>query len=179
MHAKFTSRFTQLQNVLAAYTEEIKNLSYEQANQTPANGGWSIAQVVFHISNAEKGVVQYLQKKLQNPQESEPAGLKSYYRATLLRYALRSKKKFRIPKALEQPQGPYPLPVLMDSWQLTRTELKNLLISINPADINKQLFKHPVVGKISLKQTLGFMTDHAQRHLEQIRKIKAELKVQG
>jgi hypothetical protein len=178
MHPKFNRRFTQLEHVFAAYEAEIKNLSDELANQPPPNGGWSIAQVIFHIASAEKGIIQYLQKKLQNPTESKPAGLKSYYRATLLRYALRSKRKFRAPKALEQPQGTYSLSDLMNQWQLSRTELKNIFTSVNAADVNRQLFKHPVVGKISLKQTLGFMTDHAQRHLEQIKNIKAQLTLQ-
>jgi len=176
MHPKFQKRFSDLQKLLDQYEKELEGVSFEQSNQVPPSGGWSIAQVVFHISIVEKGVILYIQKKMINPAESKKAGLKSFYRAALLRYALRSKRKFRAPKVLDTPQGPYQVNDLLKEWRTTRKELEKLFDSIADADVNRQFFKHPVVGKINLKQTLGFMADHKQRHLDQIIQLKQELK---
>lgn len=172
MNPKFKKRFNHLQKLLADYENEVENLSFEQANQIPASGGWTIAQVIHHISHVEKSVILYIQKKLINPKESKKSGIKSSYRAALLRYALRSKRKFKAPKVLENPVGPYQIKELIDEWKLTRKELEKLLDSVSDADINRELFKHPVVGKINLKQTLGFMGDHTKRHLDQIVQLK-------
>lgn len=175
MNSKFENRFNRLQDLFKEYEKEIKNISHEQANKNPETGGWSMAEVVFHVSHAEKIIVQYIQKKLINPEESRRAGLKSWYRASLLRFALRSKRKFRAPKVLDDPKGPYEKDALFSEWKIIRATLSQTFNSVPREHINRQLFKHPVVGKINLYQTLGFMGDHMQRHLEQVRRIKKEI----
>jgi len=175
MEELFRKRFKRLQDLLSSYENEAADLSYDQLNQTPATGGWSINQVIHHMSGVEAGTILYIQKKLINPEENKKAGLKSFYRAALLRYALRSKRKFRAPKILTEPVGPYDVNELFTLWKITRKNLESLYDSIPAEHKNRQLFKHPVVGKINLKQTLGFMGDHMQRHLDQIQKIKSTL----
>ncbi len=176
MNKIFEKRFNILQDLLKEYEDELKNISDEEANQKPGSGGWSIAEVVYHISIAEKGIIQYIQKKLIDPAESKKAGLKSFYKAALLRYALRSSRKFRAPKVLDEPKGPYEKDQLLKDWQATRLQLEELYKKVPDEYIRHQLFRHPVVGKINLKQTLGFMADHMQRHLDQIRVIKVILR---
>jgi hypothetical protein len=175
MEELFQKRFQRLQDLLQTYQNEVNGLSHDQLNQTPGSGGWSINQVIHHISGAEAGTILYIQKKLINPSESKNAGIKSLYRSTLLRYALRSKRKFRAPKVLTEPTGPYHVEELFTAWKATRNELEKLFDSIPAEHKKRQLFRHPVVGYISLKQTLGFMGHHMQRHLEQIQRIKSTL----
>ena len=131
--------------------------------------------MLFRSWGAERGTILYIQKKLINPSESKNAGIKALYRSALLRYALRSKRKFKAPKVLTEPTGPYVVEELFTGWKTTREELEKLFDSIPAEHKKKQLFKHPVLGYISLKQTLGFMGDHMQRHLEQIQRIKSSL----
>lgn len=175
MNKKFEKRFNRLQDLLKEYENELKNISNDQANKNPEGGGWSTVEVIYHLSYAEKSIIQYIQKKLINPVESKKAGLKSFYRASLLRYALRSSRKFRAPKVLDDPKGPYEKEKLLSEWKITRATLMQTFSNVPVEHINRQLFKHPVVGKINLKQTLGFMGDHMQRHLEQVRRIKKEI----
>src|SRR5688572_12956350 len=173
MDELFRKRFQRLQDLLQAYQNEVKELSYDQLNQTPIEGGWSINQIIHHISGAEAGTILSIQKKLINPSESKNADVRSLYRSALLRYALRSKRKFKAPKVLTEPAGPYNVEELFMNWKSTRKDLEKLFDSIPSEHKNLQLFKHPVVGYISLKQALGFMGDHMQRHLDQIQRIKS------
>lgn len=175
MNKKFEKRFNRLQDLLGDYEKEMKNLSHEQANKKPENGGWSMAEVVYHMSHSEKSIIQYIQKKLIKPEESKSAGLKSWYRSSLLSYALKSKRKFRAPKVLDDPKGPYEPSALFSEWKIIRATLNQTISSVSAADVNRQFFKHPVVGKISLYQTLGFMGHHMQRHLEQMRRVKKQV----
>lgn len=174
MDALFAKGINRLDHLLSNYQEEVKNLSYEQLNKKPASGGWSINEVIHHMKGVEVGTILYIQKKLQTPEESKRSGIKSWYRASLLRYALRSKRKFKAPKVLTEPEGPYEVEELLKDWQITRNQLRNVFENIPAEHKNRELFKHPIVGHINLKQTLGFMGDHMQRHLEQIKGIKAE-----
>ena len=178
MNKTFQKRFNHLQDLLKQYEDELKPISYEQANKKPENGGWSIAEVVYHMSHTEKTINQYIQKKLIKPEESKPAGIKSWYRASLLRYALRSSRKFKAPKVLDEPAGPYEPNVLLSEWKIVRATLGQTFSSVAENHVSRQLFKHPVVGKINLSQTLGFMGDHMLRHLHQIRRLKATIALQ-
>ena len=178
MNKTFQKRFNHLQDLLKQYEDELKPISYEQANKNPENGGWTIAEVVYHMAHTEKAIIQYIQKKLINPEESKRSGLKSWYRACLLRYALRSSRKFKAPKVLDEPAGPYRLNDLLSEWKIIRATLGQTFSSVAENHVSRQLFKHPVVGKINLSQTLGFMGDHMQRHLDQIRKLKATIGLQ-
>lgn len=175
MNKKFEKRFNRLQDLLSEYELEMNSISYEHANKKPENGGWSMAEVVYHISHSEKSIIQYIQKKLIKPEESKSAGLKSWYRSSLLSYALRSKRKFRAPKVLDDPKGPYEPSALFSEWKIIRATLNQTISSVSKEDVNRQLFKHPVVGKISLHQTLGFMGHHMARHLEQMKRVKKEI----
>lgn len=175
MNKKFEKRFNRLQDLFGEYEKEMKNISYDQANKKPENGGWSMAEVVYHMSHTEKSIIQYIQKKLIKPEESKSAGLKSWYRSSLLSYALKSKRKFRAPKVLDDPKGPYEPSALFSEWKIIRATLHQTISSVSAADVNRQLFKHPVVGKINLHQTLGFMGHHMVRHLKQMKNVKKEV----
>ncbi len=176
MDALFIQRFNRLEDLLNEYQKETQGLSYEQLNKKPDSGGWSINEVIHHIKGVEAGTILYIQKKLQTPEESKNSGIKSWYRASLLRYALRSKRKFRAPKVLTEPDGPYEVDQLFKDWQASRDQLRKVFENVPAEHKNRELFKHPVVGYINLKQTLGFMADHMQRHLEQIQGLKSEFR---
>jgi uncharacterized damage-inducible protein DinB len=172
MNSLFQVRFDHLQYLLKEYQDEIQGLNSEQLNQKSEGGNWSIAEIIYHISHAEKAIVQYIQKKLNNPSETKKAGFKSWYKASLPRLALKSSRKFKAPKQLDEPKGPYHVDQLMEEWKTIRFALEETYHQVPEELIRHQLFKHPVVGKINLQQTLGFMADHMQRHLLQIRGIK-------
>lgn len=172
MHNSFKKKFTRLQRLLQQYEAELANVTNEQANKNSETGGWSILEIVYHVSQSERGIIKYIQKSLLKPQESKVAGLKSFYRYALLWFALKSKRKYRAPKVLEEPKGPYEKEKLMEGWKMTRVALEETIKSVPLKYIHRQLFRHPVVGGINIEQTIGFMGDHLQRHLEQIKKIK-------
>jgi len=175
MHTTFKKYFYSLQNILDQYEKEVQGLSYEQLNKLPETGGWSIAQILHHISNVEAGAFMYIEKKLQAPLESQKSGLKAAYRSALLTYALRSSKKFKAPKVLQVPEGPYEVKELFSAWKITRQKLEKALDGIADEHIKRMFFNHPIVGKINLRQTLKFHADHMNRHLLQIKGLKKSL----
>lgn len=175
MSPALKSRYKEIHHLFLEYQAAISNISNDKANRKPANDKWSINEIIYHISHAELAIVNYVQKKATAPKESPQAGFKSWYRTLLLRLALKSSRKFKAPKVLDEPNGPYDKETLINEWRIIRNNFESVLNSIPDEDIYRQLFKHPVVGKINIHQTLGFMADHMRRHLEQVKKMKREV----
>lgn len=169
------SRFKDIHHLFLEYQAAVSNISNDKANRRSADNKWSINEIIYHISHAEMAIVNYIEKKAIAPHESPKSGFKSWYRTLLLRLALKSSRKFKAPKVLDEPSGPYDKEKLINDWRDIRKSLENLLHQIPDEYVHHQLFKHPVVGKINLHQTLGFMADHMQRHLNQIKKMKREV----
>lgn len=175
MSPHLKSRYKAIHHLFLEYQAAVSNISNEKANRKPNEDKWSINEIIFHISHAELAILNYIQKKANALGEVPKAGLKSRYRTFLLRLALKSSRKFKAPKVLDQPNGPYDKEDLINEWRKIRNSFESVLNQIPDEYIHHQLFKHPVVGKINLHQTLGFMADHMQRHLSQIKKIKREV----
>lgn len=168
MDPRLQAPYQRLQQLLGEYETISRQLDFDRLNAPGPNHTWSVAEIMFHMMDAEKGTVKSLQKKLLDTQQIPRAGIKSLYRFFLLRWALRSKRKYKAPKILAQPQGPYDRGFIFEQWILVRMALEQVLVHLPAHMVNKQLFKHPYVGGLNIMQTLRFMGDHMERHLRQI-----------
>lgn len=134
-------------------------------------GKWSPAQVFQHLHDSEAGTLGYLEKKLHSPIEEVPkGGVGATVRSLLLRRALRNKKKqYKAPKVLgEMPENPN-YAELKKGYLEIRKNLRSLLDGIDKRQVGMAYFKHPVAGRLTILQTLGFLEDHFNRHFDQIK----------
>jgi len=136
---------------------------------------WSPAQVFQHLHDSETGTLNYLRKKLEAPVNEVPkGGIGSSIRARLLKRALRNKKKkYRAPKVLGEVDIEPDYPRLRDEYLEIRRDLRSLLSRIEKGQVGKAYFKHPVAGRLTISQTLGFLEDHFNRHFDQIKERSA------
>ena len=56
-------------------------------------------------------------------------------------------------------------------WEEGRAGWKELVDSLPPEQARKAIFRHPVVGMLTLGQTLQFMDEHIKRHTGQVKRI--------
>ena len=61
---------------------------------------WSLQQVLLHMSQIQDVVEDVLVKNLNKQSELRDSKLKNWYRYIMLRLALASSKKFKVPKAI-------------------------------------------------------------------------------
>jgi hypothetical protein len=171
MHAQLKPGFNQLSHTLQTILQELQKLDEIVLNQPPETGKWSCAQIMLHINLSISGTIAYLEKKMQQPQLIETTGIGAHLRSMLLNVALRSKMKFKAPKGLDQ----FPETTLLkDIESITFKNLEQLETLLNnfPANmLSKNVFKHPVAGRISMQQTLQFLDAHAVRHHKQMEHI--------
>jgi hypothetical protein len=158
-------------------TELLKQLySYDDnmLNRKPAEGAWSVAQVLHHLLLAEEGTVAYLKSKSKDLSQSHKSGLKGHWRYLLLYFAFLFPFKFKSPKAII-PSGDFlSIQEIDTKWLETRKAMKAIWMAIPEDILNNNLFKHPRAGKLSLMQMLDFFDLHYSKHENQIqRTIKA------
>lgn len=143
----------------------------ERLAQQP-NGGWNALQVTEHLIASEYGTLQYLMKKTQaSAHELEPSDEQTAEASRKLNLALKSDLKWEAPNVLAPPSGQHSLPSLISRWEELRSAWFSLLSTLDEAYIHRQVFRHPIAGRLDLVQTLAFVENHIHHHVHQIRRI--------
>lgn len=158
-----------LNNLDSELNEVIKQLDsrVDQVHKSP-QGKWSPAQILHHLYTSEYGTVTYLKKKVEST-EVASAGIRGFIASFLLKRALRNQKtKFKAPEVLgEMPDKPE-FEKLRNNYLNLRKELRSVLDRFDKRMAKKAYFKHPVVGRMNIYQTLSFLEEHFDRHKKQI-----------
>lgn len=141
---------------------------------------WGGLQVVEHLMRSEAGTQTYLLKKSQaNPQELPIADMDSDERGTKLMAALASDAQWKdpTPGAMLSPEPSFrtDVQVELDRWQQA---LEKAYAALDEAFTDEmwwkvQVFNHPIAGRLSLQDTLGFGVVHVRHHLHQLNRIAA------
>mgnify|MGYP006289343917 CR=1 FL=1 len=170
MQKQLDSRLTGMETRLAKMIAHLETLEQEKLHHKP-DGKWSPAQIFQHLHDSEIGTLSYLEKKINEKKGEVPlGGLGSKLRSFILSRALRNKKKkYRAPKVLGEPGEKPNFEFLKTDYLEARRKLRTLLSKLEKKDLKKAYFKHPVAGRLTIVQTLGFLEDHFERHFEQIK----------
>lgn len=169
MLSKLQIEFDSLNHSLNQMLTYMDNLSIEKLYASNPEE-WSAAQILYHLKDAEKGTLAYLTKKLETPKSEIPrGGLSSKIRSIFLGRALRNyERKFKAPAMLSDiPQKPE-YKSLREEYLEVRKNFGLLLEKFDKEMVKKAYFKHPRAGRITILQTMEFLKDHSDRHMEQI-----------
>lgn len=134
-------------------------------------GGWSLAEVVEHLVLVERGVGSAL-AMAPSPDRPRVVAPGRWFRFIALRVALRGGFRFKAPVKAILPTGELPWPDLVARWEDQRRELEDWLRAVDPAVLGCPRFRHPIVGWLTVPQTLTFAADHLEHHLPQIRRLR-------
>ncbi len=156
--------------------EALEGYTPEALNHQPGEGKWSALQVMYHLFLAEGYAGNYVKKKLGFKPNLKKAGLRAAVRSRLLSLYLNSPIKWKAPKAVSTEKLPEhsDLETIAERWNKQRGELQQLLISLPETIFNKEVYKHPIVGRITLSGMLDFFEDHFDRHQKQIQRTLAQ-----
>jgi hypothetical protein len=140
-------------------------------NKRPKPGVWSALDVVQHLRISESLSHQYLQKKLSgDPGKMGKAGLRSSLRSMAITLFMRSPAKRQAPKIVNESNFPERSDVseLMQDWKQQRSELESFLRKQPDVVFEKEVYRHPFGGRLSLLGMLRFFETHIERHRKQI-----------
>ncbi len=171
------TRYHKLQNILNEDIEELlsvcEKLDYETLNWKPSEHEWSVAQVCHHLMLVEKLSMAYVIKKLSFNPKLKSAAITDLWRVGTL--ALYSKNFIRVkaPKAVNEDHFPAESAFadIKSEWTKNRIALWEYYSGIPEDHIGKQIYKHPIAGRMSMRGMLIFFHEHLLRHRKQINRI--------
>ena len=136
-------------------------------------GGWSIAEIVEHLSITEPGITRAIERLLNPASDSEgvqgaPQPFASF---SLDEQAEQARGKIEAPEFL-RPTG-LPLSEGLARLKQSRSALEALRPRFESADFSRRL-PHPAFGPLNAAQWLAFVGMHEERHLRQIERILGE-----
>lgn len=169
MDKKLADLLAQLNAVTQEYEAIVLHLDSAVLNKKTPKGGWSALEIVEHIKNAEFITLNYLDRKTSDFELAPATNLMTYYRYSLLWLALTLPIKFKAPKSLDEPNGPYSASKVIAEWKEQRERLTKFLETYSTQLKGKDVFRHPRAGRMNLNLMLQFMIVHAQRHLKQLK----------
>ncbi|MFJ8101940.1 DinB family protein [Lysinibacillus sp. NPDC096212] len=152
--------------------EEIKVLSDTQLNAKPDANSWSIAQVCHHLALVEESSVKAIAwgLKQEDNKQTERKNVQLIVDRT---------KKISAPKIVEPTEGFFTVQQIIELLDDSRKKLTTFLNTIeDPSILAEKSVKHPAIGELPLDQWVEQIHFHEQRHIEQIKEIKAFLKVE-
>lgn len=170
MQPKLVKRFQELEQARHKILSAAESYPPSQLFMKPAPGEWSIAQVIIHLSMTEMQILGYIQKRMSKG-ALQPATIRSWSRYMVVKLALRYRKKIKAPRQVISPPEEVAFAEAVKDWEQTRAKWQQALSQIPAQFMNKELFKHPLMGYITISQTLSFMTEHVLHHIAQIKRI--------
>jgi uncharacterized damage-inducible protein DinB len=164
--------FDRLEQQLDYLLQKVKTLRSEQQNFKPDAHAWSILQIFRHMMQSEGQINKYLRKKILGIATTRKAGFVNSFRSAILNFAMRLPLKFKVPDAIQvEFEERYDYEKLTADWKLLRNEISEFLEAVDEETAEKEIFRHPVVGRMSLLQGLEFMQIHLERHTKQVERI--------
>lgn len=173
MQSSLLAKFDRLEKQRQAYTTQIHSLSAEQQAKKPAENQWSAAQLYYHLWKVEQTVLQSILDNMASDRKRRPISFNTRYRSFLLNLFLSLPIKFKVPKMIGAMPEEINLAEVEKNWQDTRSSWQKLLTDYPTDLLDKEIFKHPRAGVITIGQTLQFLIEHANHHKNQMNRLLA------
>jgi uncharacterized damage-inducible protein DinB len=175
MIPSLAKEFNDLQLQLDELLQKVNPLCHEQQNFKPGGNSWSILQVFRHLMQSEGQINNYLRKKFLGADALNNAGVKAFFRSIILDIAMRLPLKFKVPDVIQvELEEQYSFETLASEWKMSRDQLADFLQGVNEVNAKKEIFRHPIVGRMSIVQGLQFIKVHVSRHKRQVERIMKE-----
>lgn len=153
----------------------LENLNAAQQTFRPAEGAWSIVEIMEHLSITEKNMVQLFGLLLAKTESaaaaanaSAPPAFQPFSMDALIEKV--QDKKFTAPEQV-RPSGQATLVDSLAALRETRARIESLRPRLEAVDLTAAAYPHPFWGDLNLAQWLAFIGLHEGRHLAQVKRV--------
>ncbi|MDP2886316.1 MAG: DinB family protein [Ignavibacteria bacterium] len=168
-----------LAEILAAKESAFRNierrtltLNREQANFRPAGGGWSIQDILEHLSIVESQLIRLIATLTDKAAAATgPNPPLHAFEVSLEPYLEQSRTEKYVTRDKFEPTGTVKAADSLKVLHDVQRELLNLRPRLQSVDPTLVRFPHWVFGPLDLAQWLAFVGVHEERHLGQIHAI--------
>lgn len=174
MKPSLQKRLDRMDTEVAALFEVLNKYSDDDLNWKPESDQWSVLQVMVHLMIAESGSQAYVEKKLSSGHTHlSNAGILAGGRKYLMNCILRFPFKIKAPTSVSGENLPERSSFwdVVKQWKKQREDLRIYLASLPDEALAKEIYKHPVAGRMSINGMLSFFEGHFKRHRKQIDRV--------
>lgn len=175
MSTQLHKQFETLEQSRKALFNNLRKYPDELLNKSPAPGKWSVVQVMGHLMTSEGASLKYLQKKTLDTSRSKHAGFGGKRRLLALKFFFYAPVNFNAPTVLLPDDGFRSLSEVETEWTTLRNDLNELIGKLSEEELQKELWLHPMAGKMNIYQMLEFFGIHFERHRRQIERTAASV----
>ena len=168
MHPQLANKYRKLSEYTDQMIDRLATVDPEILQHKPDNLSWSPIQVLDHLVMAERLSNGYIRKKFNAIEDLPDVGVKAKAAMYAMKIAQSSPKKFKAPSSVSQPNANQSFQEVIDNWKKERKVLADFLEAYPDQYINRALYKHPFIGRLSLGQMVEVHLYHIQRHMRQI-----------
>ncbi len=178
MKQKVLQNLEQMNLYLEAIFEKLQPYPDEQLNQKPSKGEWSAMNVLHHLMRSERLSHGYIRKKLSFNPTLKKANLGTAWRSFLLNGYLKFPLKWKAPEGVSEVHFPEysTLEEVKSQWRQQRLQLKSHLEELPDHLFDKELYKHPFAGRVTIAGMVHFFHGHMIRHNKQIDRTLVKVK---
>lgn len=152
----------------------VSPLDTQLYSQRPAEGEWSVAEIVHHVCLVEDRVTKELENAIARAPQ-RVGFLRRFIPTSIVSVRL---IRVKAPKAMNPLNAPAK-DVAIENLDRARESLKTLCATHGEDRFRNLIFKHPVLGNIDGVAAVSFVGYHEQRHYKQIRDVLRKLSSQG
>jgi len=144
----------------------------------PADGGWSVAQILEHLCLVEERVMKDLEKAVSRP----PRKVRFVKRLVPTSIVSLRLVRVKAPQAVNPAAKPEEVIAFpgkdeaIANYNRARNDLKNLCATQGNDRFRQIIFKHPFLGEIDGVAAVSFVGYHELRHYKQIREVLRKLR---
>ena len=157
--------------------DAVAGLSVEQGARRPAEGEWSVQEVVEHLVLAEQAGVQFIWRAAEGVRAGQPVWSgEPVHRGRTIEEVITRTWRFKEeapPNAT--PARAAPLPYWVAASQACQVVLEALGRALEGLELGEVIFPHFISGPLDARQRLEFLRWHMEHHLTQISEVRATL----
>lgn len=158
-----------------ALIERLSSRTETWLAERPRPNAWSLREVAEHLVLAEQATLASIRRN-----EHRPA-LRSRWRHAPMRWligrALGSSLRIPVTGRVLTPSGQDPLTSIAARWTAVHAAWRDHVDRSSSDQLARPVFRHPLGVPMTLSQTLAFLRQHHDHHLEQITRIERVLEM--
>lgn len=154
------------------FVKQITGISDTQLNFRAAPNKWTVAEVAEHIILSEGTILGLIQGQILKSPENTSDVFRTKDTGVILAITNRS-QKFTAPEMLKPTARFKNREELLTNFEKARNQTIEFVKS-NKINMRGHFFENPLMGMIDGYQWLLFLNGHTDRHLSQLKEVKAD-----
>ncbi len=167
--------YSKLEDQRIELINSIADLENQLMTYRLIDNKWHILEILQHLVMSEKLSIYYLKKKWKHSQDLPSKTLITDFRSWSLLFFMWIPIPMKAPARVTVFDPDKTCQNIILEWEEIRSEMKKFLEEMELNVFQKEFYKHPATGKLTLHHMLLFFYAHIKRHRKQIQRILTQI----